>query len=309
MGEKRGKILVLRGGAIGDFILTLPAIAALRGTFPSTHVEVLGYPVVAELARAARIIDGFRSIEARPLARFFARNAKLDEEWSDYFDSFNVIISYLYDPDDIFKTNVGRASKAQFIQGPHRPSESDATHATTVFLQPLEKLAIFEVDPVPKIELPAAAVRLAGDWVAVHPGSGSEKKNWPEKHWQELLKQIVNETSANILLIGGEAEVNRLSTLKTLLPPARSKLALNLPLSELAQLMNSANGFVGHDSGITHLAAALGLPVLILWGPSNEQIWRPLNSGVKIMREPAGLESLSPGRVFQELVESKVIGA
>src|SRR6201988_2020552 len=99
MAEQRGKILVIRGGAIGDFILTIPAIAALRSTFPNTHLEVLGYPFLAELAEAAGIIDAFRSIEARPLARFFARNAQLDDEWSDYFESFHLIISYLYDPD------------------------------------------------------------------------------------------------------------------------------------------------------------------------------------------------------------------
>ena len=72
MPDKRGKILVIRGGAIGDFILTLPVIGALRSNFPNTHLELLGYPKVAELARAASVIDGFRSIDARPLARFFA---------------------------------------------------------------------------------------------------------------------------------------------------------------------------------------------------------------------------------------------
>jgi len=89
--RNRGKILVIRGGAIGDFILTLPAIRALRSTFPETHLEVLGYPVVAELAVRGGLIDGFRSIEARALAGFFARNAKLDPELSAYFESFSLI--------------------------------------------------------------------------------------------------------------------------------------------------------------------------------------------------------------------------
>src|SRR3954468_17450454 len=153
MAEKRGKILVIRGGAIGDFILTLPAIAAVRNTFPNTHLELLGYPIVAELARAGGMIDAFRSIEARPLARFFARNAPLDPEWSAYFESFNVIISYLYDPDEISKTNVGRASKAQFIQGQHRPNENEAMHGRAVFLKPLEQLAIFGADPVARLKI------------------------------------------------------------------------------------------------------------------------------------------------------------
>ena len=83
-------MLVIRGGAIGDFILTLPVLSALREAFPDTHLEVLGYPRLAELATSAGIIDGFRSIEARALAGFFARKGTLDPELTKYFESFSV---------------------------------------------------------------------------------------------------------------------------------------------------------------------------------------------------------------------------
>ena len=288
MPEKRGKILVVRGGAIGDFILTLPAIAALRTTFPDTHLEVLGYPVVAELARAAGLIDAFRSIEAGPLSRFFARNAKLDDSWTDYFESFNLIISYLYDPDDIFKTNVARATKAQFIQGQHRPDENLDLHATSVFLKPLEKLAIFDADPIPRIQVPIAQSLAPGKWLAIHPGSGSEKKNWPITHWKELLQWIQRETDWNILLIGGEAEGPRLNELAPLITPTRLRRAERLPLAELASLLSQCNLFLGHDSGITHLAAAVGCKTLVLWGPSKRAIWQPPNPSAHIIEAPNG---------------------
>src|SRR5271157_4348168 len=121
MSVFRGKILVIRGGAIGDFILTLPALAALRQQFPEAFLEVLGYPHIVQLALTAGLVDCARSIDARPLASFFARNGDLAEEMRDYFSEFDLILSYLYDPDDIFRTNVGRCSPAQFIAGPHRP--------------------------------------------------------------------------------------------------------------------------------------------------------------------------------------------
>jgi ADP-heptose:LPS heptosyltransferase len=305
MPRKRGQILVIRGGAIGDFILTLPAINALRGTFPDTHLELLGYPVLAELARAAGIIDAFRSIEARPLARFFARNAPLDPEWSAYFESFNLIISYLYDPDEIFKTNVGRTTKAQFIHGPHRPSEQEASHATAVFLKQLEQLAIFDFDPVPKLILISDESLPPGPWLAVHPGSGSEKKNWPEAKWIDLLQQLLKETNANLLLIGGEAEGEKLKRIRALLPSTRVRLAQNLPLWEVARLLGQCTAFIGHDSGITHLAAALGIPALALWGPSNDQIWKPLHRGTLIVKSER-LEDLpveSVRTALQSLIE------
>jgi heptosyltransferase III len=304
VAEKRGKILVVRGGAIGDFILTLPAISALRTTFPTTHLEVLGYPNVAELAKAGGLIDAFRSIEAGPLSRFFARNAKLDPAWSDYFESFNLIISYLYDPDEIFRTNVGRATKAQFIQAQHRPDENANVHATAVFLKPLEQLAIFNHDPVPRIAIRngEAPLLAPGKWIAVHPGSGSERKNWPAAHWSKLLKWIETSTDRNILLIGGEAEGERVENLARILDANRFRRAERLPLAQLAALLSQCELFVGHDSGISHLAAAAGCRALILWGSSNRSIWQPKSERVQVIEASEGnLEQLAVDDVIGEL--------
>src|SRR5687767_6182695 len=103
MGRTQGRILVIRGGAIGDFILTLPALAALRKEFPHTHLEVLGYPHITHLALAGGLVDRVQSIEARALAGFFARHGSLDPQLCEYFATFAVVISYLYDPDEIFR--------------------------------------------------------------------------------------------------------------------------------------------------------------------------------------------------------------
>ena len=257
MTAHRGKILVIRGGAIGDFILTLPAVAALRRQFPEAHLEVLGYPHIVQLALAGGLVDRVQSIEARALAGFFARNGTLEEDLADYFSEFDLIVSYLYDPDDIFRTNVARCSRAQFIAGPHRPDELEKLHATKVFLKPLERLAIFEADHVPRLAI--AAAPSPRNQLALHPGSGSEKKNWPEAKWSELLQHLINATSWNLLLVGGEAEGERLQRLAAALPPARSRVAQSLPLAELARLLRRCAAFIGHDSGIAPLAAALGL--------------------------------------------------
>ena len=151
MSAIKPKILVIRGGAIGDFILTLPAIAALRRQFPEAHLEVLGYPHIAQLAVAGGLVDRVQPIEARGLAGFFARGGTLEQDLMDYFSEFDLVISYLYDPDEIFKTNVIRCLVKQFIVGPHRPDETERLHATQVYLKPLERLAIFDADPVPRL--------------------------------------------------------------------------------------------------------------------------------------------------------------
>lgn len=297
----RGKILVIRGGAIGDFVLTLPAISALRQYFPEAHLEVLGYPHIVQLAVAGGLVDRVERIEGPALAGFFARGGTLSPDMSDYFSEFDIIVSYLYDPDAIFRTNVGRCSPAQFIQGPHRPDETQGLHAASVFLKPLERLAIFDADPVPRLAVGNHAIAL--NQVALHPGSGSEKKNWPEQRWALFLEHLLHSTDYTLLMVGGLAETERLQRLAAALPPQRMRLALNVPLAELAALIQSCSCFVGHDSGISHLAAALGLPGLLLWGPTEEKIWRPPSDKMNVLRAAGGLKTLSVEDVIRAFGE------
>jgi heptosyltransferase-2 len=297
-----GRILVIRGGAIGDFILTLPAIAALRRQFPAVHLEVLGYPHIVQLALAGGLVDRVEPIEARGLAGFFARHGPLDESLGDYFSEFDVIVSYLFDPDEIFRGNVARCSPAQFIQGPHRPDESAGVSASQVYLKPLERLAIFGADPVPRLSIQGRQEE--SGMIALHPGSGSAQKNWPEARWSELLQNLIERTDRELLLVGGEAEGERLQRLAATLPPARIRVAQSLPLAELAKLLERCGGFLGHDSGISHLASALGLPGVVLWGHTVEAVWRPTGERVRILRAPGGLGALTTDLVLEHLLQS-----
>jgi heptosyltransferase III len=299
----KGKILVIRGGAIGDFILTLPAIAALRERFPEAHIELLGYPHIAQLAEIGGLVNRVQAIEARALANFFARHGELSEDLRDYFSEFNIVVSYLYDPDEIFKTNVTRCLHGQFIEAMHRPNESEKLHATKVYLKALEeRLTIFDADPVPRIN--SGRTRSTASptlTLAVHPGSGSERKNWLESKWTQLLVKLAQETELNFLLVGGEAEGERLKRLLSKLPAERCELAQSLALSDLAARLQTCAAFIGHDSGITHLAAALGLPCVVLWADTIEEIWRPQGERVTIVKEVVGLHELRVARVMNEV--------
>ena len=299
MNSSQGRILVIRGGAIGDFILTLPAIAALRRQFPQARIEVLGYPHIAQLAMVGGLVDHVQSIEAGALAGFFARGGRLAEHLVDYFSEFDLILSYLYDPDGIFRTNVGLCTSAQFNTGLHRPDEAAGLHATKVYLQPLERLAIFDADPVPRLALRPRPPSISP--LALHPGSGSDRKNWPEPKWAELLRHLTDATDTDLLVVGGEAEGERLQRLAAPLLPARSQVAQSLPLAELAHRLAGCRAFIGHDSGISHLAAAVGLPCLVLWGDTAEEIWRPPGERVLVLRHPDGLARLPVAEVAERL--------
>src|SRR5438067_10829279 len=180
------RILVIRGGAIGASILHLPALKALREARPQAHMEILGYEHIAVLAEERFYAQAVHSIEYGPLARFFARNSELPAELTDYFASFDLIVSYLYDPDRIFETNLRRCGVQNLICGPARIVEN-AGHAARQLARPIEELGINVVDFAERI-FPSIEDRdfaceflasLPQPIVAIHPGSGSREKNWP----------------------------------------------------------------------------------------------------------------------------------
>ncbi len=296
------KIIVIRGGAIGDFILTLPVIAALKDRFPQSRIAVMGYPHIVQLALLGGLADEIRSIDSRSLAPFFIPGGELPLDMISFFSDASIVISYLYDPDEIFENNVLKCFNGVFIPGPYKPSEQLRIHATETFLKPLEQLAIFSPYSIPEIKIPSDDNDSSGEfWLAVHPGSGSETKNWPLPKWKDLINRLIEFERIRILLVGGEAEGDRLDLLSSMIPEKKIELARNLPLKDLALRMNKCDAFIGHDSGITHLAAALGLQGIALWSHSSLDLWKPRSDKFKVIKYPGGISNISVDEVFNEL--------
>ena len=278
------RALVIRGGALGDFILTFPVLNALREAAPDSRLEVLAYPGIAALAETSGLIDAFRSIEYGPLAGFFTRGSVLDPGLRGYFASFDLILSYLYDPDGIFAENLQNAGAKRVITGPHRPGES--SHAIDQLAAPLTTLGLPLAGRATRLALePAVHEALT---VALHPGSGSAAKNWPVEKWRQLAgKLLAANPEVKLAIIGGEADAAAIHALRGL---AASRVVLweNLPLPELARRLAGARLYLGHDTGVSHLAAAAGVPSLLLFGPSDPGVWAPPHEYVRVLRAPEG---------------------
>ena len=116
-----------------------------------------------------------------------------------------------------------------------------------------------------------------------------------------LLQHLHRATKFNFLLVGGEAEGDRLKRLSSVLPMRRIQLAQSLPLVELAWQLRQCAGFIGHDSGISHLAAALGLPGLVLWGETNQAIWCPRGDRITVLTSNGGIAGVTVGDVVAEV--------
>lgn len=289
------RILVIRGGAIGDFILTLPALKALRDAHPHAHIEILGYKNIAVLAENRFYAQAVRSIEYGPLASFFAKNSELPAELANYFASFDLIISYLYDPDGIFEMNLRRCGVENLIHGPAKVDNHEP--AARQFARPLEELGAFVSDfaakAYPSVEDRHVARKFlrscARPIVALHPGSGSERKNWPLQNWIDIRNDLLaSETfRGSIVVVSGEADENQITRLESIWANRRVRFAKSLPLPHLAAVLEQTI-FVGHDSGISHLAAAAGADCILLFGPTDPAVWAPKNENVQVIHAAEG---------------------
>jgi heptosyltransferase-2 len=289
------RILVIRGGAIGDFILTLPALKALRDARPHAHIEILGYKHIAVLAENRFYAQAVHSIEYGPLGRFFARNSELPAELADYFASFDLIVSYLYDPDRIFETNLRRCGVENLICGPSRIVEN-ASHAARQLARPIEEPGIKIVDFTERIFPSIEDREFAHEFltlmpqpiVAIHPGSGSHEKNWPLEKWIGLFSPDSRFADLKrLLVLSGEADEAQTDQLQGEWKNRGARFARNLALPRLAAVIERSI-FIGHDSGISHLAAAVGANCILLFGPTNPDVWAPKNENVQVLRAPSG---------------------
>jgi heptosyltransferase-2 len=299
------RILVIRGGAIGDFILILPALKALREAYPDARIEILGYKHIAVLAENRFYAQAVRSIEYGPLASFFAENSELPAELAGYFASFDLIISYLFDPDRIFENNLHRCGVENLLCGPAKVIEKSG-HAARQLARPIEQLGITVPDLAQEIFLSVDDRQFAQEFlrglsqsiVAIHPGSGSKEKNWPLENWIELVSSKDGSSKAkgelgymgkqfSLVVVSGEADKAQTAELEYDWKDRGVCFAKNLPLPHLAAVLEHTI-FVGHDSGISHLAAAAGANCILLFGPTDPNVWAPRNENVRVLRAQSG---------------------
>lgn len=304
------KILVIRGGALGDFILTTPILQLLKREL-DTEIHLMGYEPFISIAKQAELVQDTISIESGNLVPFFiANNEKgdLPQELVDSFSQYSVVISYLFDPGNHFTENLKLVGVKTLLQGIHKPIETDPPiHATAQLAEPLEKIALY-YEPENLTPINWKNKNPNQDTISIHPGSGSPKKNWGLDNWLKLV-QLINKSYPNspIQIITGEVEEEHKialeieAKLENQLPNKTIHLR-NLPLVEICHYLAGTTLFVGHDSGVTHLASSLGIPTLSLFGPTEPAIWAPPHHNSQVIIAPENiLAKLTSENVIQHI--------
>jgi len=232
--------LIIRPGAIGDLILSLPALEYLRTDYTQVWVAAQNVGLV-------RFADRVRPISSTGLDLLELGLAP--EELPLALTEFDEIVSWYGAGREQFREAV---SNLPFRFHPALP-DSSVIHATDFYLRQVGA----QPGALPRLSVP----RWEGGFVAIHPFSGSSSKNWPLERFEELSRRLRAqwcETSQ-----GRRFE----------------------DLWDLAQWLAGASAYVGNDSGITHLAAAVGVPVVAIFGPTDPAIWAPRGSNVCVIRK------------------------
>jgi len=170
--------------------------------------------------------------------------------------------------------------------GPQPPPGSG--HASLWFARATSRLGVpLGEDPpchtsTPEETLQAAPwlARLPPAFLAVHPGSGSHRKNWPSGRLAAVIEALA--PSSPWLLVEGPADEGAAARLRS----AHSISARELPPRVLGTVLAKAGLFLGNDSGVSHLAAAWGAPTLPLFGPTDPAVWGPVGPRVGNLRSP-----------------------
>ncbi|HEX6479616.1 MAG TPA: glycosyltransferase family 9 protein [Ktedonobacteraceae bacterium] len=139
--------------------------------------------------------------------------------------------------------------------------------------------------------------------IAIHPGSGSPAKCWPTKYFARVIERLWQQ-NLPVLLLAGPADLERLETILVLLSspskPELLQVLTNKPLLEVAHRLQGCRCYIGNDSGITHLAAMLGIPTVAIFGPSDPTIWHPIGPAVKVIQEHS-LEQASVDLIMEAI--------
>lgn len=283
------RFLLLRGGALGDFLVTLPVLSALRERWPDAYLELVGYPHYAELARAAGLVDRVTSLHGARIARLYALDPQLPEDLVAWIRSFDFILTFLHDPEGVVQDNLKRAGARTIL---YTSPTGFRGHVVDHLLKPLESLAIYAAGAAPRLILPVSEPYLRQPYVVLHPGSGSARKNAPLDRFRQLALTLQKARGWVPVFLTGEADAAVAAQLVT--RPEGWHHLDQRPLLDLVPVLARATFYVGHDSGITHLAAALGTPTLALFGPSDPETWGPRGPQVRIVQAAGGDWSLLP---------------
>jgi lipopolysaccharide heptosyltransferase II len=311
-GLRQAKILVRVPNWVGDAVMCLPALRTLRAALPDAEITLLARPWVRDVFPVdelrARVIPYDTSAEhagwsGRRRIAAALRNEKFDAAilFQNAFDA--ALITWLAG----IPLRAGYSRQGRRLLLTHRvapPKGRSLGHESHYYLEMLHGLGLIEsYPPVERISLPSSAAsrtsaraRLnelianeaashnAQYLVGISPGATfGTAKRWPAPRYAELATRLRRETGAVAVYFGSPQERELAEEVRALAGVPAVMLAGKTSLAEFIALIQGCDLFLTNDTGTMHVAAALGVPTLAIFGPTNDRETQPLGAHVEII--------------------------
>jgi len=289
-------LLVVNQGAVGDFILSLPAVEAIHSTFPRARLTFLANSSTLEIIRGRPYLATVLDCRSSRWAPLYGEGGRVT------FGSFGLsppvgrVFVFGRPSSQILAENLAAVLNAPAHRIDPFPDPGSGLSVPEYQCRQLAALGVPALPPPPAVIAPtpeygieaAALVRHLLEpeerLVLIHPGSGGREKIWVPAGWITLISRLLEQPRVRLGLIQGPADHDILRRLHESLELSHVLPFHNLRLGLLAAIMGHAAFYIGNDSGITHLAAACGVPTIALFGPTDPRVWAPRGPAVQVIR-------------------------
>ena len=300
----RRNVLIFHLGALGDFVVSWPLALALGRLHPQSRIIYVTHGSKGKLAEKALRVDS-ADVDGGGWHHLFGDAGSLPEASRRMLEGAHSVFSFVSEPADAWTANVKAvAPEAQVVHVRPRPAEGEA------FDGHISQWIEGQLAGVPAVRTAVQQImrsvgargvgykRSPEGTVSVHPGSGSEKKNWATSHFVQLVRRLVKARHRVRVLIG-EAEKERLSEEDLAHFAAVAEVVEPKDYVELLTYLGISDALVCNDTGPGHLAGIIGTPTYGLFGPESDvKRWKPLGPHVHVM-ESKDLGHLSAEEVFK----------
>jgi ADP-heptose:LPS heptosyltransferase len=324
VARKAQRGVILQPGAIGDCILTLPLAAFMKKALGLGGVDILGHSEYISILPGRTCIDSISSIDSIDLHRLFmeteAFNLTDRDPLINIFSGYAWIATFLGEPDSNFEQNLiftaNCSHSAEVITLFLKPPKTFSGHLTDFYIQHFTSHSGLSLQPwqVPhgdclikttEVDIARGKELLKGmglgsgkKLVVIQPGSGGLHKCWHLDNFLAVAQKLDSEGIEVIFLLG-PAELDRFSNAAIKKIGGIAKYLRDLSLEQVLELLSHANAFIGNDSGITHMAAGLGIRTLAIFGPTNPAIYKPIGPEVTVFEDKTEIFAKEPSASLQ----------
>jgi heptosyltransferase-2 len=304
------KLLIRATNWVGDAILALPALRAVRRRFPEAEIAILALPYVADIYRGQGIADALIGYDRKgEHAGFRGRERLIAELRSKKFNTA-LLLQNAFDAAWIAwragipeRIGYNRDGRGLLLTKPIRTPRAGEipAHEKSYYLELLKRAGWIDAIPdVPEIsllvpeeqsrraeeKLQSFGSKLGALRIAVGAGAAyGSAKCWPPERFAAAIRQLLTARAAEVILFGTSSEAAVSETIQAGLEHAALDLTGKTEIAELPALLSRCTAFVGNDSGAMHVAAAVGLPVVAVFGPTDPYGTAPVTPRCTIIQE------------------------